>query len=176
MYSSEGLPPLTQPRVPPWVGARALVLACTPGCACLGVCVRYCSRVRALSSLRSVGTLSQSYPRCARLVLRSLRSPLSCGGGCAWVLAFCVSPCVLAFFALRCACLCCARLLLSAGTPALSLSLSLFALSTDSSSPLGRSSRFNLPLVPRGIIHHSFTVVFILHTPRSFFSLLLVIF
>lgn len=54
--------------------------------------------------------------------------------------------------------------------------LSLSTLSADSSSPLGRSSSWNLPLVPRGIIHHSFTVVFILHTPRSFFSLLLVIF
>ena len=39
---------------------------------------------------------------------------------------------------------------------------------------LSRSSRFNLPLVPRGIIHHSFTIRSHSSNSRSFFSLLLV--
>ena len=42
MCSSEGLPPLTQPRVPPWVGARAG--ACVLACAVLLACVHVTSR------------------------------------------------------------------------------------------------------------------------------------
>lgn len=167
--------------------ARALVPECVcacasrlEDCACLSPCVGDGYAPLVLSSLRSsspsVATLLRSVACTPRYRARSLSCVVECAGGgllsCVRVRAcFLLSrvylPSSLTFS------LC---LLLSAGTPALPLSLSLFTLSTDSPSPLGRSSRFNLPLVPRGIIHHSFTVVFILHTPRSFFSLLLVIF
>ena len=77
LYSSKPLPPLQQPRVPPW--GCACVLSCA--CALVRYCSRACALLSALSGVR-VGKLSQSYPRFARLVLRSLRSPFSLSLSC----------------------------------------------------------------------------------------------
>lgn len=148
--------------------ARAVLLACVRVtsrglCVPVSLCwgwVRSLAHQYALSVLSS---LRSSSPSVATLSSLSL----VCGGGCAWVLAF---------FALGCTCLlrlpslACFSLLVHLLSP------SLFTLSTDSSSPIGRSSSWNLPLVPRGIIHHSFTIRIHSSCSRSFFSLLLVIF
>lgn len=150
--------------------ARYCSRACTSrlgDCACLSPCVGDGYAPLVLSSLRSSspsvatlcvrwwgvrgGLLSYVYSLSLSLFLHSRVYLLSLTRGCLLaLLPVSVFACFLRFFSL--------------------------SLSTDSPSPLGRSSGFNLPLVPRGIIHHSFTIRIHSSCSRSFFSLLLVIF
>lgn len=145
--------------------------------------VRYCSRACALSPLIGtlIGTLSQSYPRFARLVLRSLRSRVrvrpgvcvslargrvgvrgcllsspSCGG-----LPSSLSP-VLAFFG---------------SALSLSLLLSSDSLSYHSSSALSRSSllvrTLILRVLARRTLSHSLILRGFVHSSLSYSDILI---
>lgn len=128
---------------------------------CLSRCVFLCASL-SLSS-RSLSSLSWWSVREVACFLHS--HLLSCFLTCTLWLAFCVPSRYL---------LSCSRFsLFVLFWFSLSYSLSLWAITFGA---LSRSSRLNLPLVPRGIIHHSFTIRSHSSNSRSFFSLLLMTF